>query len=77
MNWKSILCGIFGHKLHPVEVHYADKKTRHFYDCSRCGQRFSYQSVYDRAVQQLLEIEITKKWFRMQRYHRCPNKTIK
>lgn len=57
MNWHRILCSILGHKLHLVEIHYADgKKTRYRYECSRCGQRFLYKTVRDQAIHDLLDI---------------------
>ena len=44
-------------KLHLVEIHYADgKKTRYRYECSRCGQRFLYNTVRDQAIHDLLDI---------------------
>lgn len=72
MNWHRVLCIILGHKLHPIEVHHYDKKTQHFYECSRCGQRFRYATIRDQAVANLLEIETNKILSRMQRYYRCP-----
>lgn len=57
MIWHRILCSILGHKLHLVEIHYADdKKTRYRYECSRCGQRFLYKTVRDQAIHDLLDI---------------------
>lgn len=57
MIWHRILCSILGHKLHLVEIHYADgKKTRYRYECSRCGQRFLYKTVRDQAIHDLLGI---------------------
>ena len=72
MIWHRILCSILGHKLHLVEIHYADvKKPRYRYECSRCGQRFRYATTRDQAVANLLEIETNKILSRMQRYYRC------
>lgn len=57
MNWHRVLYIILGHKLHLVEIHYADgKKTRYRYECSRCGQRFLYKTVRDQAIHDLLDI---------------------